>query len=73
MIEWLDSRFSLCGWINREQDCINVGHETSVGIVTNEDDEAVELSPCLDKEGKGQVFTIPKCSIKRIRRLTVHD
>ena len=55
--------------------CVAMEHKmsrcVSAGILIKEDDEAITIVQSLDNKNRnvGDGITIPKCSIKRMRRL----
>lgn len=71
MIEWNDP-CSIDNWHERGY----FGHTTpcvSCGIKTNEDEEDIEVSLNLNLRNKSDCISIPKGSIRRIRRLKVES
>ena len=72
LIEWVDSSFAQ-GWMSMEYaKKHDVARVASVGILVYEDkDKITIMQDVSNKEDMGDGITIPKCSIKRIRRLKI--
>ena len=69
----MDSAFAQ-GWMSREAvESHQLSRCVSVGILMAESDEQITImqSMSVDKDQVGDGLTIPKCSIKRIRKLRV--
>lgn len=73
LIKWVDSAFAQ-GWMSRDAvKSHQLSKCVSVGILVAENDEQITIMQSLsvDKDQMGDGLTIPKCSIKRIRKLRV--
>ena len=70
IVEWVDSKMLTCGWQCAEHTKeVEVGKATSVGILQTETDEQITLQPNVSEGDYCQGIVIPRCSIKRMRRL----
>lgn len=72
LVEWVDSAFAQ-GWMNKQ---LAKEHEisriVSVGILLCENQERITVMQSIsNKDDAGDGITIPKCSIKQMRRLKV--
>ncbi len=69
LIEWVDS-CSTYGWHSKGT-VFGISHCISVGVVISENKTEISLAPNISESSNGDIISIPKCSIKRIRRLKV--
>ena len=70
LIEWYDSR-SRSGWNSKGNLPSTRPAITSAGIKLNENENEVVICHSLDQDFVNSSLAIPKCSIKRIRKLKV--
>ena len=72
IVEWVDSKLLTGGWESAEH---TKGKEvckvTSVGILQAKTDEQITLQPNVSDGDYCQGVVIPRCSIKRMRRLKI--
>ncbi len=74
LIEWVDSAFAQ-GWMSkRAAKSHRFSKITSIGILLNDDSEKVTIMQSVsDKDDAGDGLTIPKCCIKRMRKLKLES
>ena len=73
IVEWVDSTFAQ-GWMGRDAIRLHqLSRSVTVGILVDENDEKITIMQSLsvDREQACDGITIPKSSIKRIRKLRV--
>lgn len=72
LIDWVDS-YSSSGWKGRDELEVTVANCQSVGFLVNENESAVVIALSRTTEDGfkpfGHLLTIPKCSIRRRKRL----
>lgn len=72
LVEWVDAVFGSAGWTHEDTEhhyhkCI------AIGLLHKETEDSLEIVSVKGKEEKGNIVTIPKCSVKRVRQLYVKN
>lgn len=69
LIEWSDS-CSMYGWHDKGTKC-GISRCVSTGIVISENRNEITLAPNMSEVSYGDITSIPKVSITRIRKMRV--
>jgi len=72
LVEWVDSAFAQ-GWMDKSvAKTHKASNCTSIGILVHQDNDKITIVQSIsDKDSVGDGITIPRVSIKRIRKLRI--